>query len=69
VCKPGQVSLKVFDAYGMLKEVIMDGDKPFSKEPIVRTHVFTGLTETGIYLLRLNGPNNEQYLRFRYIAE
>ena len=69
VCKPGQVSLKVFDAYGMLKEVIMDGDKPFSKEPIVRTHVFTNLTESGIYLLQLNGPNNEQYLRFRYIAE
>lgn len=69
VCKPGQVSLKVYDAYGMLKEVVMDEDKPFSKEPIVRTHVFTGLTETGIYLLRLNGPNNEQYVRFRYIAE
>lgn len=69
VCKPGIVSLKVFDSYGMLKEVIMDGDKPFSQEPIVRTHVFTNLTETGIYLLRLNGPNNEQYLRFRYIAE
>ena len=69
VCKPGLVSLKVFDAYGMLKEVIMDGDKPFSQEPIVRTHVFTNLTESGIYLLQLNGPNNEQYLRFRYIAE
>ncbi len=69
VIKPGQVSLKVFDAFGLLKETIFDKDKPFCKEPIMLTHIFTGLTESGIYLLRLNGPNNEQYVRFRYIAE
>ncbi len=69
VIKPGQVSIKVYDVFGMLKEVIMDEDMPFSKEPLTLTHSFTDLTESGVYLLRIQGPANEQYIRFRYTTE
>ena len=69
VVKPGQVSIKVYDVYGVLKETLMDEYRPFSKDEIVKTHTFQNLTETGVYLLRLEGPNNEQYIRFRYTAE
>ena len=69
VIKPGQVCLKVYDVFGMLKEIVMDENKPFSKEPLTLTHTFTGLTESGVYLLRLQGPGNEQYIRFRYTTE
>jgi len=69
VIKPGQVSLKVYDVYGVLKQTVMDEYKTFSKEAVTTTTSLTGLTESGIYLLRLEGPNNEQYVRFRYNAE
>ncbi len=69
VIKPGQVSLKVYDVYGVLKQTIMDEYKTFSKDAVTTTTSFTGLGESGIYLLRLEGPNNEQYIRFRYNAE
>jgi hypothetical protein len=69
VIKPGQVSLKVYDVYGVLKETVMDEYRSFSKDAVVKTHTFQNLTETGVYLLRLEGPNNEQYVRFRYTAE
>ena len=69
VIKPGQVSLKVYDVYGVLKQTVMDEYKTFSKDAVTTTTSFTGLTESGIYLLRLEGPNNEQYVRFRYNAE
>jgi len=69
VIKPGQVSLKVYDVYGVLKQTIIDEYKTFSKEAVTTTTSFTGLTESGIYLLRLEGPNNEQYVRFRYNVE
>ncbi len=69
VIKPGRVSIKVFDSYGMLKEILTDEDKPFCKEPVTQTFTINELTESGIYLLRLDAPDNEQYLRFRYIAE
>lgn len=69
VIKPGQVSLKVYDVYGVLKQTVMDEYKTFSKEAVTTTTSLTGLTESGIYLMRLDGPNNEQYVRFRYNAE
>ncbi|MDD4636690.1 MAG: hypothetical protein PHI48_03700 [Bacteroidales bacterium] len=69
VIKPGQVSLKVYDVYGILQETVMDEYKTFSKEAMTTTASFTGLKESGIYLLRLEGPDNEQYVRFRYNAE
>ena len=69
VVKPGKVSLKIFDVYGILKQTVMDEYKTFSKDAVTTTASFTGLTESGIYLLRLEGPNNEQYVRFRYNAE
>jgi hypothetical protein len=61
--------LKVYDVYGVLKETVMDEYRSFSKDAVVKTHTFQNLTETGVYLLRLEGPNNEQYVRFRYTAE
>ncbi len=69
VIKPGKVSLKVYDVYGLLKQTVMDEYKTFSKEAVTTTTSFTGLGGSGIYLLRLEGPNNEQYIRFRYNAE
>lgn len=69
VIKPGRVSIKVFDSFGTLKEILLDEEKPFSKEPVTQTYTISGLTESGIYLLQFEGPDNEQYLRFRYIAE
>jgi len=69
VIKPGQVSLKVYDVYGVLRQTIMDEYKTFSKEAVTTTTSLTGITESGIYLLRLEGPSNEQYVRFRYNAE
>lgn len=69
VIKPGRVSIKVFDSFGSLKEVLTNEDKPFSKEPVTKTFAINGLSESGIYLLQFEGPDNEQYLRFRYIAE
>ncbi|MDD4822704.1 MAG: hypothetical protein PHI48_09135 [Bacteroidales bacterium] len=69
VIKPGRVSIKVFDSYGSLKEVLTDEDKPFSKEAITKSYTISGLSESGIYLLQFEGPDNEQYLRFRYLAE
>ncbi|MDD4637542.1 MAG: hypothetical protein PHV66_08060, partial [Bacteroidales bacterium] len=69
VIKPGRVSMKVYDVYGVLKETIMDEYQPFNKEAVVKSYTFQNLTETGVYLLRLEGPDNEQYVRFRYTAE
>lgn len=69
VIKPGRVTMKVYDIYGVLKETVMDEYQPFNKDAVTETHTFTNLTETGVYLLRLEGPNNEQYVRFRYTAE
>lgn len=69
VVKPGQVSMKVYDVYGVLKETVMDEYQSFNKDAVIKTHTFQNLTETGVYLLRLEGPNNEQYIRFRYTAE
>ncbi len=67
VLKPGLVSLRVFDSYGVLVETIKDYEyMPFSKDPITISHTFKNIQESGIYMLRIDAPENEQYVRFRY---
>lgn len=68
VLKPGLVSLNVFDSYGVLVESIKNYEyMSFSKEEVTVTHTFKNLKESGIYMLRIDAPENEQYVRFRYV--